>query len=502
MSDQLKELHPLERKVLPFLKNEDRLSGLQKKTGLQEVEIMRALQWLENKKIIKIEKTTEETIILDENGEEYEKKELPEKRFLKSLKEKLTMGEIRKKADLKKEELNVCIGLLKKKNAINTEKKDGKLYVNITDNGRKLIKKYPEQEFLKSLPKKISQFSEEEKHIFSELEKRKKIVKKDVKKDFLVKKTSKIEELLSQNLNSEYLENLTPEMLKKKNWKGKNFRKYDISMSVPEINIGKKHFENQVIDYIKKIWLDLGFREMQGNIVQSAFWDLDVLFVPQDHPAREMQDTFYIKKHIQEPNTSLARKIKQVHEKGLPGNKGWGGTWDKETAKKLLLRTHTTVLSARTIYNLKEKELPAKFFSVGKVFRNEALDWKHSFEFYQVEGIVVGKNLNLKHLKGFLQEFFSKMGYPKVRMRPGHFPYTEPSLEVDAWNPEKKEWVELGGSGIFRPEVVVPLFGKEVKVLAWGLGLGRLLHDYGIKDIRDINKNDLKQLRKIKRWIK
>ena len=175
----------------------------------------------------------------------------------------------------------------------------------------------------------------------------------------------------------------------------------------------------------------------------------------------------------------------------------------KEEAKKVLLRTHTTVLSAQTISRLNKNDLPAKFFSVGKVFRNEALDWKHLFEFNQVEGIVVDPNANLKHLKGYLREFFGKMGYIDIRMRPSHFPYTEPSMEVDVLHPKKNVWIELGGVGIFRPEVVVPLLGEDIPVLAWGLGMPRIISGYfEITDIRDLYKNDLKQIREMKMWMK
>ena len=239
-----------------------------------------------------------------------------------------------------------------------------------------------------------------------------------------------------------------------------------------------------------------------GNYVQSAFWDLDALFVPQDHPAREMQDTFYL--HGKAKLPELWKKIKEVHQNGADtGSKGWRYAFSKEEAEQILLRTHTTVLSAQTIANLKKENLPAKFFAVGKVFRNEALDWKHLFEFYQVEGIVIDPHANLKHLKGYLTQFYKKMGFTKVRMRPAHFPYTEPSLEVDVFHPIRKQWVELGGAGIFRPEVVKPLLGFDCPVLAWGQGMGRIISEYwNITDIRDINKNDLKQIREMKLWLK
>ena len=498
----LAQLHPLERKILPLLGSHKNLNSLLTNSGLKEVQIMRALQWMANKKILTTARTTEETIVVDKNGEEYAKYGLPESKFLEALKGKMSLKDITKKAKLAKDEVNVCLGILKRKMAIDTKKQGSQLTISITPQGERLKQRNLEEEFLKSLPKKFEELKPEEKLAFENLQKRKSVIKKEIRKGVSIQLTELGKKLVSANVDENSIDQLTIELLKTRKWKGKKFRHFDVTSQVPSINIGKKHFENQVIDYIKRIWLELGFKEMKGSLVQSAFWDLDALFVPQDHPAREEQDTFYLKKYKGQLNTDLMRNVKRVHEQGLPGYKGWGGEWKKEEAQQMLLRTHTTVLSAQTISKLKESDLPAKFFSVAKVFRNETLDWKHAFEFYQVEGIVVDHDANLQHLKGYLKEFYNKMGYPKVRMRPGHFPYTEPSMEVDVWNEEKEEWIELGGSGIFRPEVTAPLFGKPVTVLAWGLGLGRLFDYFGIKDIRDINRNDVEQLRKMKRWLK
>ena len=246
---------------------------------------------------------------------------------------------------------------------------------------------------------------------------------------------------------------------------------------------------------------------MTGSYVQTSFWNLDALFIPQDHPARQMQDTFFIgKKDFTRGKLppKITERVKAVHENGgETGSKGWQAPWSAEEAQKVLLRTHTTVLSALKLAALKKEDLPAKFFAVGKVFRNEALDWKHLFEFHQVDGIVIDPDANLKDLKGYLKLFFRKMGYPDARIRPAHFPYTEPSCEVDVWHPVHKQWIELGGAGIFRPEVVVPLLGKDIPVLAWGLGLERMIAEYyKFTDIRDLYANDIKKLRETKVWMR
>jgi len=144
-----------------------------------------------------------------------------------------------------------------------------------------------------------------------------------------------------------------------------------------------------------------------------------------------------------------------------------------------------------------------KFFAIGKCFRNETVDWGHLFEFNQTEGIVIDKDANFRHLLGYLKEFFKKMGFEKVRFVPSYFPYTEPSVEIYAYHSGKKVWMEVGGAGIFRPEVVVPLLGRFIPVLAWGPGFDRALMEYyGIKDIRELYENDITKLRKMKFWIK
>ncbi len=498
------KLHPLERAVLPFLKEEKELSALVKKAKLSDVEAMRALQWLENKGAVTLASEKKKIIILGKNGQRYHKEGLPEKAFLSVLTEDFKgLNVLTKKSKLSREEVNACIGLLRKKGAIEMQK-DELLQLKITGVGKKLLSEQSlEEKFLaKSFPLEASELSLEDQKTLEELKHRKEFISVEEQKITHITLTPLGQQLATLDLSGEVVNRLTPKMLASGSWKDQQFRSYDVEINVPRRYPGKKHFENEAIEYIKSIWLEMGFQEMTGNYVQSAFWDLDALFVPQDHPAREMQDTFYLEGKAQLPD--LWKKIKEVHETGADtGSTGWRYTFLKEETEQVLLRTHTTVLSAQTLAKLKKQDLPAKFFAVGKVFRNEALDWKHLFEFYQVDGIVVDPNANLKHLKGYLTQFYKKMGYEKVRMRPAHFPYTEPSLEVDVFHPIKKEWVELGGAGIFRPEVVKPLLGFDCPVLAWGQGMGRIISEYwNIADIRDLNKNDLKQIREMKLWLK
>jgi phenylalanyl-tRNA synthetase alpha chain len=498
------KLHPLERKVLPILQRENELSHIAQASQLTDVEVLRALQWLENKGMLTINTEKKKIVSLDVNGRRYRKDGLPEKAFLQSLSDEYQdIHKVAKDAGLTSEELHACIGLLKRKGAI-AMRKENTLQVKITSQGKQLLNEHtPEELFLaKSFPITIAEFTGRDRAAFENLKKRKGILNVEEKKIVTVALTDRGKKLAAMKLSDNVINRLTPNLLKTGQWRKKTFRAYDVEINVPRKYGGKKHFVEEAVEYIRRIWLEMGFREMTGNYVQSAFWDLDALFVPQDHPAREMQDTFYLSGSAKLP--SLWKTVKNVHENGgNTGSTGWQYSFSKAEAEQLLLRTHTTVLSARTIATLKKADLPAKFFAVGKVFRNEALDWKHLFEFYQVEGIVVDPDANLKHLKGYLRQFYRKMGFPKVRMRPAHFPYTEPSLEVDVFHPIKKEWVELGGAGIFRPEVVKPLLGFDCPVLAWGQGMGRIIADYwNITDIRDLYKNDIQQLREMNVWVK
>lgn len=295
-------------------------------------------------------------------------------------------------------------------------------------------------------------------------------------------------------------------MLKTGSWKNKEFRKYDVKSYVPKITGGKRHFVNQAMQFAKKVWIEMGFKEMNGPIINTSFWNFDALFTAQNHPVRDMQDTFFIKDPSKGklPDKNLMQNVKAVHEDGWnTGSKGWRYKWNEEEAKRNVLRTHTTVLSAKTLATLKKSDWPAKYFAVGRCFRNETLDWCHLFEFNQTEGIVVDPNANFKHLLGYLKNFFTKMGYPQARFRPAFFPYTSHSLEIDVYHPVHKKWIELGGAGIFRPEVVKPLLGEEVPVLAWGPGFDRIYMEYyKITDIRDLYRNDLKQIREARVWLK
>ena len=497
----IESLSPNEIKILPHL--EENISEICKKSNLDKTSVLRSLEYLQNKNIVKISFEKKKIIEIGVNGALYKKKALPERRLLNLLGEKkiLKLQEAQEQSSLSNDEFKASIGVLKKKALI--ELKNQRIIFNA--NKEEISKKMPEESFIESLPIEYDKLSSEQIYAFKSLQNRKDILQINEKKLINIEVTDLGKKLINSKIKTQNLiEQITPEILKKDSlWKAKKFRRYDLTSPVPSISGGKRHFVNQAIDYGRKIWTDMGFKEMSGDLIQNSFWHFDALFTPQDHPAREMQDTFFVGKNAELPDKKIIKAVKQAHETGIAGSNGWKYSWSEKEAKKFILRSHTTCLSSQTLANLKKENLPAKFFAIGKCFRNETIDWSHGFEFNQTEGIVIDKNANFRHLLGYLKQFFRKMGFKKVRFRPAYFPYTEPSMEIDVWHPEKKVWLELGGAGIFRPEVTIPLLGKNIPVLAWGPGFDRTLMDYyEIKDLRELYKNDLTKLRKMKFWMK
>ncbi|KYC44568.1 MAG: Phenylalanine--tRNA ligase alpha subunit [Candidatus Methanofastidiosum methylothiophilum] len=485
-------------KVLGDLEGNSTPEEIAKLSGLPEVAVMRTLLYLSSKKLVLVDEKAIASLALTKEGEKSLDEGLIEKILIKGIKENIPLSKI----ELTEEERNIAIGIARRNGWISIEKINDALSFSLTNKGIIALKEKTLEEIaLEDIHKKKIVND----NILNILIKRKLVEKKldTVRKVFLTE-LGKTE--ISKGIEiTEEISELTPEILKNQNWRNVTLKRFDVSSDVKVVYPSRKHFVNQAIEYIRKIWLEMGFREMSGPMIDTSFWVFDALFQPQDHPARDMQDTFFVESpRFGQIDPKLSDKICAMHEHGGDINsKGWGYNWDKKISEEYVLRTHTTSLSVRTLSTLKPEDLPAKFFSVGKVFRNEKLDWKHLFEFYQTDGIVVDEDANFKHLLGYLKRFLNKMGHSKIRFRPAYFPYTEPSIEVDIYNKNKGEWVELLGAGIFRPEVVVPLLGKDVPVLAWGPGFGRLIMEYyGLTDIRQKYMNDLDMMKKLPIWIK
>ncbi len=500
----IESLSPNERKIIGYL-GEGSLDGVSKESDLDKTSVLRALEFLSNKGIVEISSKKEQIVELGINGLLYVKKGLPERRLAGLIVERkpMSLSEAKKQSDLSDNEFKAALGVLKKKALINLV--NGRII--LTGSKGEIIKHSLEEKFLESLPRKLDSLEDEEKFAFENLGSRKNIVDVIDEKTVEFKVTKLGGELVDKGLDEnadKMIEAVSSDMIKAGSWKGKKFRRYDITSNVPRIYGGKRHFVNQAMEYGKKIWLEMGFKEMDGKLTEIGFWNFDALFTAQDHPVRELHDTFFIDKEGKLPAVNIVEGVKKAHEGKIKGSKGWNEDWKEEDAKKVLLRTHTTCLSARTLVEIaKKKEFPAKYFALGKCFRNETVDWSHGFEFNQTEGIVVDENANFRQLLGYLIEFFKKMGYEKIRIRPGYFPYTEPSLEIDVFHPIHKKWVELGGAGMFRPEVTIPIFGRHVPVLAWGPGFDRIIMEFfDIKDLREMYKNDLNVLREMRIWDK
>lgn len=495
------ELHIYEKKVLKELEVSGYESTPEEIVESQEMDIksvMSASGSLESKGIIHVQKDVDEVISLSETGKKYAKEGLPERRILKVLNEEksILMKDMGPKSELDPSEVKIAIGWLLKKKWASIDRG----IVKITEKGRSAVtKKYKDELLLNELIETdnlyLSCISPLLKEGFDLLKKRKGLIeiKKEPNFKFVVSKKGR--ELLNIGIDiREEATQLTHEHLKTGSWKKLKFRSYDIHAEHPETFSGKKHPLGRIINDIRQIFLLMGFTESRGSILESAFWNFDCLFQPQDHTAREMQDTFYIKEpeKVNLPSLELVNKVSEVHETGGPtGSEGWGYSWDIDVAKQSVLRTHTTCVSARY---LSENKPPLKMFSVGRVFRRETITYKHLPEFHQVEGIVADENITFRNLLGILKEFYHKLGF-EVRFRPAYFPYTYLSTECEIYLPDKETWIELGGAGMFRPEVLEPL-GVETQVAAFGLGIERLaMMRLDIKDIRMLYKSDMGWLR-------
>jgi phenylalanyl-tRNA synthetase alpha chain len=290
---------------------------------------------------------------------------------------------------------------------------------------------------------------------------------------------------------------LTSELLKDNKWQKAHFKKFNYNTLGKEPTNGALHPLLRVRTQFREILLELGFQEMPTNcFVESSFWNFDSLFQPQQHPARDAHDTFFLThpkySKVKDTQPEYFKRVKEVHEIGGYDSLGWKYTWSEEEASKNILRTHTTAISSKMLFKLAEEYqktgvfTPKKFFSIDRVFRNESLDATHLAEFHQIEGLVADYNLGLGHLLGTIEDFFHRFGIKKLKFKPAYNPYTEPSMEIYAWHDGFKRWVEIGNSGIFRPEMVLPMgLPKDVSVIAWGLSLERpTMIYYGLNNIR------------------
>lgn len=250
-----------------------------------------------------------------------------------------------------------------------------------------------------------------------------------------------------------------------------------------EVKKGTEHPLNILANEAYQVFSELGFEISYGPELESEWYNFDALNVSKDHPARDMQDTFYIKGAS--PDT-----FPQVL-----GSQAQPDHSEKHTGSAVL-RTHTTNVTARAVEQAgKEGRLPSAFISIGKVFRNEATDATHEMQFFQIDGAMVGENINIANLKYILEHFYKKMLGDDVEMefRPSFFPFVEPGLEV--WLKFQNRWLEVMGAGMLHPNVLrnVGLDPAKVQGFAFGGGLDRIaMVKWNIPDVRLFYQGDLR----------
>jgi phenylalanyl-tRNA synthetase alpha chain len=461
-------LHDIEKKIIDSLKKKSGQTPEQllESTELSIDQIRRGIEWLRLKDLAQVKESSKVEISLGQNGIDALKNGLPERKLMDLIKDKpKTFDEIR--TVLSGAGFNAAIANAKKNGWVKIDKTESGSRISIKEKSietpeEKLIsfigeKSIPEEQIENKLALKF--LLQRPDYIIENTEKSK-IVS-------LTEKASKIDSTLSDS------------------------GAIDVEANVPPVFAARTHPLKDTIDEIREIFVKLGFSEIQGNLTQSSFWNFDALFTPQDHPARELQDTFYLE-NIKSEKPATPKQIKQV---STSHSQNWRYNWKLSESQKMVLRTHTTCTTIKYLAEKKPDE--ARVFSLGRVFRNEKLSYKHLVEFNQIEGIVVGNNTTLRDLMGIQKEFYKQLGLTKIKFWPTFFPYTEPSLQTMVYNEKLGKWVELFGMGIFRPEVTKPL-GILKPVLAWGGGIERiamLKHD--VDDVREFYNNNLNWLRTV-----
>lgn len=503
VEDIKSKLSPGERKLLLALAplKEASVEHLLIKAGFEQVvEVMNSASWAKSKGLVTLTEDVYEVLTIAEEGKRALSAGLPERRALAWLLKRggaAPSPALVEHGAVTQEELSIALGWLKRKGWAQFNKVEGQTVIEVTDAGHAVgDAPTPDEEVLRAIEHKGKRVSELSEEGVANLRRRKELVKVTDRIERRVRITDLGAAVVASGLTADAgVGQLTHEMLVTGKWRELEFRAYDVTAFAPTAAAGRPHPLREMLDEARRIFQAMGFTEIDDDYVQSAFWNMDALFIPQDHPARELQDTFYLKEPAKVPvaDDAVVARVKAAHEDGGgTGSTGWGGEWSRETAEQALLRTHTTVATIRHL--AAHPHGPQKVFAVSRCFRREAVDATHLPEFHQIEGIVVEPGASLAMLKGTLTEFYRRLGFPKVRLLPSYFPYTEPSMEVQVW--WEGRWLELGGSGVFRPEVTGPL-GVKDNVIAWGHGLERLaMVRFGIKDIRDLYMSDLDWLRK------
>ena len=466
------------------------LVELEKHTELSMDQVLWALRGLEDKGFVKLHYKEERRIILTAEGKKYAESGLPESRLL----QRISKSEV-KTASLSSNEDKIGLQWLMRKRLAQVD--NGAL--KITSTGESALKKeFPEERMLRAIGKDDhSKLASEHREELDILKRRGLLDIENVTEFEKAEITQKGKEASrNSSENTDEIGSIDREMIAKMGWKGRKFSEYDVSAKVDREFAAKRHVLKQTIDRIKDVYMSMGFKEISGPTIDSAFWVFDSLFVPQDHPARDKQDTFFLEnpKDMEIEEKDYAKRIKEEHERS------WKYDWDIDKARQSVLRTHTTSVSARFVQEAvakivseeSDEALPLKAFSLGRLFRNENIDYRHLADFYQHDGVIIGKDLTMANLFDTLIKIYAKLGI-KIKFKPSYFPFVEPAAEFYGYSDVTDEWVELGGSGIMRSEVT-GIARSKISVLAWGAGVERVLlmsKDNGIKSIAELYNNGI-----------
>ncbi len=516
LNSMVESLHPLEINILFVFEAgkavDDNL--LIKEASIEQSQKDMAIGWLLAKGILSVTgETVERSVVLTETGERYSDLNIPELRIFRAIKDnpEYSMSDVKGRDDIEPAEISSAVGLLKEKGIIKIAtggrlEMDNESLISEFDNIQSLIGIVREKGEIN-----LTELPENEQSVIEGLHRKRGKSRGIFRINEKTDRTYALTDLgtnihtavLQKGRPVEEISQLTPQMLKDGSWEGKSFRKYNIGLPPPRITPGRKHPYKEFLDNVKYKFVAMGFEEMRGGLVENEFWNMDALYMPQFHPARDIHDVYYVKgpgssKEIEEPFKS---RVSDAHYSGGDtGSRGWKYHFDIEKAKRLMLRSQGTAVSARTLAG--NPKIPGKYFSIARCFRYEQVDATHAQDFFQIEGIVLGDDINFRTLLGLLELFALEIAKAKeIEFLPAYFPFTEPSVELHVKHP-KLGWMELGGAGIFRPEVTIPL-GVNVPVIAWGLGLDRMaMVALDIHDIRDLFSGDLDMIRtKRVQWI-
>ena len=461
-----------------------------------EVEIMGSASWLASKGLAEISESSERFYVLADKG--IVESGLPERKAVRAIDAAGGSMDMAALAEaLPNGEDKIAVGWLKRKGLADIVKDGDAKILKLTQKGKEILSADMEDEvLLKRMASSPVSEKDADPRLIKDLKGRQGMIAEEIVTERTIALTDAGKEALAHGIElKDEIVQMDDSVIQSGRWRDAEFRRYDVQTFAPAAYPAKKHPLSRLGAEIRRVFTDMGFKEFDDEYVQPSFWNLDILYIPQDHPARELQDTFYLehpaKIHIDDEK--LVETIKNIQENGGDtGSTGWGGTWSRDMAGQALLRTHTTVNTIKAL--AAHAQAPSKYFSISRIFRKESIDATHLPEFTQIEGFILDDNANFDMLISLIREFYSKMGFDQIRIRPAYFPYTEPSLELEVFFNGK--WMELGGAGIFRPEVTAP-FGIDKPVLAWGFGFERLaMLKWNITDIRDLYISDIDDLRK------